>query len=507
MALEKHFLSNRLSDLSISRSKLIIGLFLCFFCALIFYSFLNLSREVFYFMSINEESKGWVLSKNQLFFYNLIFGYISAIFGQSIAFNYLLKNNKKVFQRRRFRNFDITSSQNFIVWNNLSWFARLATIYGIFYYESFYSFSLYPKYNYLFIMLIVVMFFSSLNTFVLIFKRQMIRILFFLALINSVLAFSFSQINLVDCFSISNDIKKSNIYYKYKFEKVSSDYYYKLVKLDLVTNLYIVSSKDTSIKDPILYCEREEFSLDRLSSCLEKIEQRHEDFGRGFITINLCIDKEVPLSFINSVKFKIAQFGFNRMAYSITPKDLEKFYQYSSNTVIRFRHPPLFIVDYGPPPPKFPIDKLKYNFKEHDVIVVFHEIENTFRINEDKIEINDLKNYIQNSLQKKGEKTFIFVANNELSFELFLNAYIIFRKAYKEVFDTYALEEFNRSMKSLSSDEYRSIRKKINAGFIEVYPELLIEFVERGDLNQKDFDFYYPDYPNYIHKKIIKSGF
>jgi hypothetical protein len=119
MSLSKHFLSNRLSDLENSKIQSITGAVLGFLTAIAFYCLCNIVRDVFRFMVIDEEVDSWFLSENQKFFYNLIFGYISAILGQTITINYLFHKTKQFYRKRKFRLMDTRVNQNFITWNTL----------------------------------------------------------------------------------------------------------------------------------------------------------------------------------------------------------------------------------------------------------------------------------------------------------------------------------------------------------------------------------------------------
>ena len=82
----------------IPKSRLIMGLFAGLFFAFCFYAFMYLTRESFRFASLTVDYDLWILTDNEVRFYNLIFAFISVIsLNQSVSLFGLQK--RKIYVR------------------------------------------------------------------------------------------------------------------------------------------------------------------------------------------------------------------------------------------------------------------------------------------------------------------------------------------------------------------------------------------------------------------------
>ena len=93
--------NQRIAELKIPRSRFIIGIVLGLLYSFLFYSFLYLARESLRGLSITKEYDLWVLSSEEVSFYNLFFAFISVIIGQSICFSFWINRPKQVFQKTK----------------------------------------------------------------------------------------------------------------------------------------------------------------------------------------------------------------------------------------------------------------------------------------------------------------------------------------------------------------------------------------------------------------------
>ena len=204
---EENFPTLKKKEITLS---IVLGLFYSF----TFYSFLYISRETIRLLSITDEYDIWILSDKEVNFYNLFFAFLSLIFAQSICLS-------QWFGKSR-RKSAIINDQ--LCLNNffLCWFSQLAILYGLFFgipgMGGFYVFSFYPKYNYLFIFILIVLFLQTWRSIRRIYKRKALKWMLYSAVIISILAFSLSRINLVDYRRINHICLEKNIAHKYNLE-------------------------------------------------------------------------------------------------------------------------------------------------------------------------------------------------------------------------------------------------------------------------------------------------
>ena len=176
MTRSKNFLHKEPDFIILSRFRLIVGVFLGLLYSFSFYSFLYILRETFRILSVTEKYDLWVLTDKEVNFYNLVFAFLSIIIEQSVCFVFWFDKPKKIFGIRNHRKIAIVNDQRFLNWYFLSWFSKLAIVFGLLFgftfSGGFYVFSLYPAYNYLFILIIIVLNLQTWNTISLIFKRK-----------------------------------------------------------------------------------------------------------------------------------------------------------------------------------------------------------------------------------------------------------------------------------------------------------------------------------------------
>ena len=152
MTLSKNFLHKEPNFIELSRFRLIVGGILGLLYSFSFYSFLYIMRESFRILSVTEKYDLWVLTNKEVTFYNLFFAFLSVIIGQSVCFVFWFDQPKKIFGIRNHRKTAIINDQRFLNWYFLSWFSKLAVVFGLFFgftfHGSWHLFSLYPDYNY-----------------------------------------------------------------------------------------------------------------------------------------------------------------------------------------------------------------------------------------------------------------------------------------------------------------------------------------------------------------------
>lgn len=326
MTLEKNFLHREPDFIKISRFKIIIGILIGLFFSFIFYSFLYLIREGFRFLSVTETHDLWILTDKEVHFYNLIFAYIAVIFAQSLTFSYWFDRPKKIFGKQNYRKTSIINDQRVLNSYFLSWFSKLAIvfvfIFGVVFNGGFYDFSFYPDYNYVFILIVIVLFLQTWTTIRLTYKRKSLKWILSSMVLLSVMAFGLSRVNLIDYKAINQTVLKKNIGYNYDLELPESSCYEMLYRQNLIENIYLVNEKESPDNSaPILVVDDEEITLEMLHTKIQEWRSMRNEIDRQYIICQLHIHKTVKMEFVNQLKNKLSNIGAVKIAYAVWPNN------------------------------------------------------------------------------------------------------------------------------------------------------------------------------------------
>jgi hypothetical protein len=315
------------------------------------------------------------------------------------------------------------------------------------------------------------------------------------ALINSLIALGLSQINFLENNTIIETIKKTNIHYYYTYEKVESNFYFSLEKRDLVESLYVVFPKDNLRNDPVIVNKNKEITLEQLPDFIENSRIARDEADRKFLTYELCVHKEIPLKFVSQIKLELAKMGCYKIAYVVAPKGPEYNSQGYSESGIPVKLPPVGPVKrkrIAPPPPKPPNYSIFFNEDMKDKVVFINHIEKEeFKVNDQKLNLEELKEFYKNDLASLNKNLYVFLSNNELVYENYLNALIVFREAAREVKDEIAFKRYGMNYESLDDLKAWEINKTLPLPFADLNIVLLSYLVEQGIVDQEIMDRFY----------------
>lgn len=333
----KNSLSGQSAREKISRLRIVAGIAVGLFFSFAFYAFLYISREVFRLLSLTDTYDLWVLTDKEVYFYNLIFAFIAVIMGQSITFTFWFHFPGKLRLKRSYRKTAIINDQQALNWYFISWFSKLAivfaTLFGLAWHRGFYVFSFYPSYNYLFILVVVVLFLHTWTTLRLVFKRKSLKWMLYSAALISMLAFGLSRINLIDYKRINQNYLNYNIYHSYTLDLPKTNSYEVLKRRSLVTNIYVVLPKVEPLhSSPVIVVENERITLAELP---QKIASGSEKNPLDISAQVYClhIHKSVKMSLVNQLKQELSKAWITNIAYAVIPEHHEldkRYYRYHS---------------------------------------------------------------------------------------------------------------------------------------------------------------------------------
>lgn len=215
--------------IQISKFRFWGGLIVSLLLSFSMYQFFIIGRDFLRLYTFSDNFNYLAFTDKELFFYNLFYAFLSLIIGQSYFLKIIFDTNKKFGEKKiQFKRRRISHDQNILVWFFLTWFFRLATMYGFFnmtgfgqnanyspvFYESI-SFS--EEYPYLFVLIIIVLFLQSWQNLGLTIQNYFRHLIISVVLI-SVIAFGFTNINLFDIESKFDKIHAENPYIKEKIQ-------------------------------------------------------------------------------------------------------------------------------------------------------------------------------------------------------------------------------------------------------------------------------------------------
>ncbi len=467
MTLKKNFLHPDTKSLEISRFRFVAGIIIGLLYSFVFYSFVIVVREGFTLLSVSEYYDIWELSGSEENFYNLFFAFISVILGQSLCFTFWIDRPKKVFRKTNLRRTTIVNDQRVLNWYFLWWFSKLAVCFGIFFgptlHVGYYAFSFYPDYNYLFILIIIVLYFQTWKTIRQVFKGRSIKWLLVSMIVLTATSYGLSKINLIDFNKLKNGILQKNIFYNYNLELPESDLYQRNEKRSLVEDIFIVTPKGSpnSLK-PVIVIDNNEISLSDLPDKIKEIQSSRDKDDAKYIIFNMHIHRDIKMSFINKVRNQLYDIGFRKVSYAVTPCNPEFDFRYYKDIGLQLSLP-RFHSDSSD------FKEIVNRFCENGDVIEIKPLESGFCLfNETLIEAKDLKKEYKNRMIENPNNIVKFYHNKNLDFSAYIKVLSDLLTVVHELRDVYSISEYSRKYNMLRTyEERKMIRKK--------YPLLIFE--------------------------------
>jgi hypothetical protein len=335
MPLSKGFLRKEPSFVDIPRYKLILGIVLGLFFSFSFYSFMYVFRETLRILSVTYTYDLWILTTKEVNFYNTIFACISAIIAQSVTITYWIDQPRRIFAKKTFRKTSIINDQRVFNWYFLSWFSKAAIAYGLIFgltlKGGFYLFSFYPDYNFLFILIVIVLFSQTWLTLRIAFIKNGLKWMIYSILIIALIAFGLSRINLIDYEKINQNILQNNVFYQYGLDLPETDYFERLDRPSLQEDIYLVKPKPEQAKSvPLIIADNEIIELNQLQEKVKLWQSTRDYYDIDLMTYCLYIDKTIKMNFVYQLKNELAKSGVIKIAFAVVPAHPEfdkRFYQ------------------------------------------------------------------------------------------------------------------------------------------------------------------------------------
>ncbi|WP_445456216.1 hypothetical protein [Flavobacterium sp. HNIBRBA15423] len=309
----------------ISKFRFWTGFIISVLLSFSLYQFFIFGRDLLRLLTFSDHFNYLEFSENELLFYNLFYAFLALIIGQSYFLKIVFDTNKKFGEKRiQFKRKKIVHNQNIWIWFFLLWFFRFATMYSFLnmvgfgqkvnYAPVFYEyFSFYKEYPYLLVLILLTLFLQSWQGLGLTI-RNYFKYLMGSFLLISVLAFGFTNINLVDFEKYFKEQHAQNPYIKENIQ---------LPKVHFIESLSLRhKEKEFFItKDlKIIYNNKVLDSIALIKNLKDDYFYSHSSSFNSFIQLN--IDENVPMKKLDKILKIINRNSNYQVAFAAYPKEI-----------------------------------------------------------------------------------------------------------------------------------------------------------------------------------------
>jgi len=451
----------------VPKLRLIMGLFAGLFFAFCFYAFMYLTRESFRLVSLTKDYDLWILTDKEVSFYNLIFALISVIFAQSICFSFWFDKPQKLFSKRKLQRISIRNDQSGLNTYFIFWFSELAVIYGLTFGSTFqggfYVFSFYPKYNYIFIFIILVLFLQTWNSIRKIKKRQGLKWLLISMIIILTIAFGLSKVNLIDYKNLNNIAIQKNISLKYNLEVPESNFYEsKLENRSLIKDIYVVRNKQQKNSIPQIFVDNHEVNIKSLGLKIIDFQSSINESDINSCTYYLHIDKTIKMDFVNELKAAMENVNALKIAYAIVPSNAQYDKRYYKDYSLRVRLP-----NYNSENNSLH-DIYKELTKFENIIIIRNTDSGEYLINGKPYLVENIKQVIKDNIKWNPNYVVKFYINDNVDFSVYFNVISKTKEAIDELRNEQSLLIYSKNVADLNDEEINETINKYGFRVFEI---------------------------------------
>lgn len=478
--LKKGFIKQESTEIIHDKKRFIIALILSILFAFSFYSFFNVIREAIRLFSLTDFHDIWWFSEKQNNFYNLFFASLSTVFGQSFAIQYYFDKPSFFYKKTKIRSSSVLNDQRVLNWYFLNCFSKIAfisvLIFAMAFKGGFYSLKIFPEYNFIFILIPVVLFLQSWLTLRLKFKNKVRKLMLISFLSISIISFGLSRIKYFNFSTLNETLLEKNIYATYNIKVPESEYnnpdnnYY-------FENIFIVKSKNSNDTMPVIIYNNKEININEFIKVGANLTSANiwqtNIWQKTHSILRLHIDKSIKMKFVNKLKCELSKNNIRKIAYQITSPETNYKVDLYSNTVLKEN---LWICDNSFFSFKYYYKLFKYKYK----LEITQNKNGDLFIDNHYITTEDLKRKIKTTVNKSHNFATIFYINDNAEFEDYIKTYSAILDAYNTTRNEYSLAKYSKPFNKLHYDERSRIIREI--------PMILFNFTE--DMI-KEIDNYY----------------
>ena len=304
-----------------STSLLTSGIILWITFSYILYAFFYLSREILRFLTADfGDQILLVLDKNETFAYNLFYSSLAVAISYGLALRFVLQNSVAGQSvRTRFLIRRTLNEQGFFTWAFLSGFSRLTSILGICYITFPIQYDIYflDELPLLLILLPIVVFFSTWPKLSRITKGYGAKWATVSFGLFATMSFAFAFKSFLASEKINKILLKKSIEYTYDLIVPRSQTHQLVPRRSLTTNVYVVRDTIDPFQ-PIIFIKdiSTQTVLDSVDFKLNIERDKLSWVESSQMAVNLHIDENIPMTFIEELKYRFRQDSLRIIQYS-----------------------------------------------------------------------------------------------------------------------------------------------------------------------------------------------
>ena len=447
-----------LKDIGHSYQRIIGAIVIFLLTSYSFYAFFNLSRETIRYLSTNDDYDIWILSSSEIAFYNTIYASISIIIAAGFAFAFIIDRSSYPYRSIAKRT-SLLNDFRVLSWVFVAWIYELGLAYGIYFVASisYYDFSFYPRYNYFFVLLVIVLY---LQLWVSI-RRQFVFRLFKhfapITLFFVFCSFVLGSISFIDHQKIDDSVLSKSVYDNYKISKPQASSWKTISNKSMSREIFLCFSLQDSINSaPVIIYDNVIIRHSSLDSLVDEWFKYIPKSQRVLFQTKLTIDGSVPMKEVNRLRSQLFRSDVRRAAYSVVPKG-------SLYNQRRYKHSVIetYLADYNTLDIMHP--KLIEEWNINELSYVNDHIE----INGETVSYSELMMKIEHLVRNKSKIAFDINQNNNLLFKDFILLFDAIRNVTEIVRNEYSLKEFGELFDWLTYQDRRDVAER--------YPVLIID--------------------------------
>lgn len=289
MKFKSVFYDSSINLKSISKNRIILAIVLLIASSLVIYSFFYILRETFRVMTSGFDDFPNIISEENRNYYNLFFAFLSVVFGNSIAFNYVFSKPQKITHRFNSKRKRLLNDNIFLSFNFSYWFAKIGLSFGVFAMCCM-EFEFFPYFKQFSFLLILVLYLESLKSFSFFLNnKNRLKFIVLQVLSLSIISFGLSKINVIDYKGLDNVMLENNPIIDLPYSIFSSE-----LKSRINHNINI-KLKEDSLGILHFYSHRVKHTLDDLPTFINDERNYRREETIHFLTIRIEANKNLKV--------------------------------------------------------------------------------------------------------------------------------------------------------------------------------------------------------------------
>jgi hypothetical protein len=408
---------------------------------------------------------------------NLFLAAIAVVFGQSETIKFWFDRSRRIWSRNHRRRLLIVHDQRTLNWYFLSWFSKIVVAVGLIstlpasnFGGGFYMLKFLPEYQYLFILVVIVLYLQTWNSLRLFIKKRSLLKFFVTMVILSLVAFCFSNINLIDYQEINKKVLDKNVYHTYNLKLPQAASFSRIRNQRMLIENIFVGLRHDSISNelvPVIIHENQEYQTTDIPKIIEIARSNRWERYSTRINYLLRIDRNLAMSVINQIRIEFAKCDVVSISIAVVPIEPEYderiyqdfFLQISTRKVVYDSG--LFMEEY-----------IASGLVEHKLVI--SSIGNHgCDINGQFVPYENLAVVIKSfELDHPFGLIYYYIGDEDI-FNNYVRVYSIVTEVLRDIRDDFARQKYGKSYDQLFSDEYYWVKKGFPVRYFEVTEYML----------------------------------